>query len=189
MDLYVNNEFHKWYKAEKVATGFCTLIWTKLYCSRAVQGKEEAWRGIGERGWNHKLWTVVSAATVWSNIVRGLGRYCDSEIYAEEMAFRIIAVDLQRLGHCKWKRGQALSFQWHKMRVVTANELLQLLRGNLHWHRLGHIKRHACFRHITSVQSPVIGNKGFLVFLVCGVFFFWFCLVFFLMKQHARIWN
>jgi len=30
---------------------------------------------------------------------------------AEEMAFSIRAVDLQRLGHCKWKRGEALSPQ------------------------------------------------------------------------------
>lgn len=34
-----------------------------------------------EIGWNHKLWTVVSAAAVWSNFVRGLSSCGDSEIY------------------------------------------------------------------------------------------------------------
>lgn len=75
---------------------------------------------------------------------------------AEETAVSMRAVDLQRLGHRKWKRGQALSLQWHKIRAVTANELLQpLLPGNLYWCTLGCIQRCAQFKRAALDKCPL----------------------------------
>lgn len=48
----------------------------ELFKERKKPGETEE----GEVGWNHKQRTVASA-TVWSSIVRGLNRYCGSDIY------------------------------------------------------------------------------------------------------------
>lgn len=80
--LYLNSKLHKQYKAEKVETISALQCETKLYFSRAVQGKEEAWRGRGERGWLESQ-TVDCCICCHSmdQCCQWAGRCYDSEIY------------------------------------------------------------------------------------------------------------
>lgn len=80
MNLYLNNKFHKRYKAKKVATDLLPLMCNNCISQELFKERRKP-EEAEERGWNHKLWTFMSAATAWSGIVRGPSRCCDSEIY------------------------------------------------------------------------------------------------------------